>query len=131
MYSQPSSEDNFYIAASIGFALFFLCLLYLTAAILICHKSLKKETAHQERKYLQSDLLWLLICLVSDLLFALLIMYSHFVAVPSKFLHVPVEPKFYAGLIQSYLLTVWPVITAYFAEDSLRQVRGHVSYRTV
>ncbi|CAD5223661.1 unnamed protein product [Bursaphelenchus okinawaensis] len=121
MYSQPSSEENFYLAAGIGFSLFFLTILYIGAAIMVIHRFATKELVQDEKKELRKDLMWLASCLVMDLLFALLILYSHFVAVPSKYLYLPVASKFYAGWIQSYLLPIWPVFATFIGEDCLRQ----------
>ncbi|CAD5232914.1 unnamed protein product [Bursaphelenchus xylophilus] len=121
MYNQPSSEENFSLAAAIGFSVFFLVILYVVGAFMIVSRFFDKHTNNAEKKDLRGDLIWISACLVMDLLFALLILYSHFAAVPSKFLHLPITPQFYAGWIQSYLLPIWPVVSTFIGEDSLRQ----------
>ncbi|KAI6239726.1 hypothetical protein M3Y99_00538600 [Aphelenchoides fujianensis] len=121
MYSTRSSEENFYVAATVGFAfagcaaLYFLCV---TFALIKCAR---KTTTKEMKVDLLKDFLWLTMSLLLDAAYGGLIIYCHHRAVPSRFLHVPVIPAFHDGLIQSFLLVMFPLFATFLSDDILRQ----------
>ncbi|KAI6174536.1 hypothetical protein M3Y97_01001700 [Aphelenchoides bicaudatus] len=125
MYSTRSSEENFYLSAAVGFSMAFILLLFTIAVVFTLIKSASKDTTKKERVELFKDILWLTACLILDALYAGLIIYCHYRAVPSKFLHVPIIAAFHDGCIQSFVLVIFPVISTFFSDDILRQALWH------
>ncbi|KAI6193026.1 hypothetical protein M3Y96_00974400 [Aphelenchoides besseyi] len=121
MYSTQSSEENFYVFASVGFAFAFCAFLYFLSVTFALIKCARKETKKEQKLDLLKDFVWLTLSLLLDAAYCGLIVYCHFCAVPDRFLHVPVIPNFVDGCVQSFALVIFPAFSTFTTDDILRQ----------